>query len=283
MHQTHATALLLITSLAAGCSSSTPTTIGPMTFPAATTAVSVSSARFFAVNPTAILNNSAMRNCRFGRTTKIPVVPALVELTLAELKVAGQSIDALSEGRIEERHRDALEAHLRPVVSVNQELAAQACHPWRSGPDDSSMMPSLLIAADARAPAFSLEWIIDAVWSAGFEEAALWVRSPGEPISKQGIGISLIPKGSDVGAVVLEIDAIRTGGEPCVLLSPRTSGEGAVGAHPGAMDSAALRESISVIPIAHTRDRQLVSGEICGSLPSQAVEEILPVPENSEE
>jgi len=283
MHETHATALLLIAALAGGCSSSTPTTAGPMIFPTGATAASVSSARFFAVDPTAVLNNSAMRNCRFGRTTKIPVVPALVELTLSELTIAGQSADVLSEGRIEERHRAVLAARLGPIVSVNQELAAQACHPWRSGPDDVSMVPSLLIAADARAPAASLEWIIDAAWSAGFEEAAIWVRSPGEPVSAQGRGTPLTPKGADVAAVVQEIDALRAGGEPCVLLSPRASTAGAAGTQAGPMDSATLRESISVIPIAHAGDRQLVTGEICGVLPSQTVEEILPMTESGKE
>ncbi len=275
MHQTHPTSLLLVAALAAGCSPSGPTTIGPMLFPEGTTAASVSSARFFAVDPVAVLNNSAMRNCRFGRTTKIPVVPSLVELTLAELKVAGQPLDALSEGRVGESHRAELEARLGPIVSVNRELAAQACHPWRSGPDDASMMPSLLIAADARAPAASLELIVEAAWSAGFEEAALWVSSPGKLMSAQGEGTPLTPKGSDVASVVQEIDAVRSGGEPCVLLVPRTGGVGAPGTSAGAVSSAELRESLSVIPFAHTGDRQLVSGEVCGSPPAQAEEELL--------
>ncbi|MFT5685844.1 MAG: hypothetical protein ACI8RZ_006798, partial [Myxococcota bacterium] len=153
MRHTHTISLILTAALAVGCSRSKPTTVGPLIFPQGDSAVAVSSARFFAVDPSAVLNNSAMRNCRFGRTTKIPVVSSLVEITLTGLKVSGQPLDALIDGRVEESHRSALESQLAPIVSVNRELAAQACHPWRAGPDDASMSPSLLIAADVRVPA----------------------------------------------------------------------------------------------------------------------------------
>jgi hypothetical protein len=257
-----------------GCSATTPAGVGPLVFPRGDSAITVSSARFFAVDPAAELNNSAMRNCRFGRTTKIPVVSSLVELSLTELKVSGQTLGSVSEGRLEASHRALLESRLGPMASVNRALAAQACHPWHSGPEDASMVPALLVAADARAPASSLELIIDVAWAAGFDEAALWVEAPGQPGAAAGAGAALTPGGGDVATVAREIDAVRRGGEPCVLFTPG-SGAAVAAEASAAPRSGALRETIPVLPIAQTGDRRLVTGEVCGDPSARIAVEVV--------
>jgi hypothetical protein len=257
-----------------GCSATTPAGVGPLVFPRGDSAITVSSARFFAVDPAAELNNSAMRNCRFGRTTKIPVVSSLVELSLTELKVSGQTLGSVSEGRLEASHRALLESRLGPMASVNRALAAQACHPWHSGPEDASMVPALLVAADARAPASSLELIIDVAWAAGFDEAALWVEAPGQPGADAGAGAALTPGGGDVATVAREIDAVRRGGEPCVLFTPG-SGAAVAAEASAAPRSGALRETIPVLPIAQTGDRRLVTGEVCGDPSARIAVEVV--------
>lgn len=255
-----------------GCAqTAAPQGVGPLTFPEASSAVQVSSARFFAIDPAATLNNSAMRNCRFGRTTKIPLVASLVELSATTLKVSGQPLAALSDGRLEPDHLAALRSHLQPMASVSRSLAESACHPWRSGPEDASMMPALLVAAESSAPASSLDGVIDAAWSSGFEEVALWSRSAGAGGAAQGAGTVLTPAGGTVADVVSEIDRVRLSGDPCVLVSPPADRQEAGSAGPGNPTSSVLTGSIPVLPIARTGDRRLVSGEVCGVPPEQTL------------
>lgn len=248
-----------------GCtSSSAPQSVGPLTLPESTSAVLVSSARFFAIDPTATLNNSAMRNCRFGRTTKIPVVSSLVELRTTALRVSGQELATLSGGRLLPAHTAALKTRLQPMATVSRSLAERACHPWRAGPDDASMTPALLVAVEASAPASSLEAIIDAAWTSGFEEVALWTRAAGSEVTVQGKGTMLAPAGESVTDVVAEIDGIRAGGDPCVLIAPQPARDTTGSAAEGEPMSAILSSNIPVLPLARTGERRLVSGELCG-------------------
>ena len=260
--------LLILSGLLLGCKpSAAPQSVGPLAFPEAISAVPVSSARFFAIDPTATLNNSAMRNCRFGRTTKIPVVPSLVELHATTLRVSGQEVAPLSDGQLQPEHAAALRARLEPMASVSRTLAESSCHPWRSGPEDASMTPALLVAVESSAPATSLEHIIDAAWKSGFEEVALWVRTAGSGGALQGKGTVLTPTGDTVAEVVTEIDRVRTGGDPCVLLVPQPDRQTAGNAVPVEPTSGVLSGEIPVLPLARTGERRLVSGELCGTPP----------------
>ena len=93
---------LILVALLVGCQSApTPTQTAPLTFPEVQVgAVAVSSARFLGVDPGVELTNSQLRNCRFGRNEKIPLVPALVEVTPQVLRVQGQEVLALADGHL---------------------------------------------------------------------------------------------------------------------------------------------------------------------------------------
>ena len=136
------------------------------------------------------------------------------------------------------------------------------------------MTPALLVAAEASAPASSLEAVIDVAWTAGFEEVALWVRAAGSGGAAQGAGTALSPAGSAVADVVAEIDQARSSGDPCVLLSPHPERSTAGRTVPDAPTSGVLSGNIPVLPLARTGDRRLVSGEICGSPPETGLGEL---------
>ena len=262
-----------------GCTAAQPEAVGPIVFPEASTAVAVSSARFFSLDPDQSLNNSAMRNCRFGRTSKIPVVPALVELGLTSLKIGGQTAGALQDGALDDSHRAVLEGKLSPMASVSRAMAESACHPWRAGPEDASMVPTLLIAADARAPAASLDIIIDAAWSAGFDEVGLWMAAEGRAPAESGGGTPLTSAAATVAQLAGEVDQVRAGGEPCVLFQPgRKAGSPASVETGGAATQGALSQTIPILPLAREGNRRLVTGESCGSPVEQVSEELLDAP-----
>ena len=91
--------------------------------------------------------------------------------------------------------------------------------------------------------------------------------------ASSGAGTALQPVGATVAALVEEIDAVRAGGDPCVLLTPR-SGAGKPGEGSGGKGRV-LSGDIPVVPVVQKTDRRLSTGEICGTPPAASPEEVL--------
>ncbi|MEL6345041.1 MAG: hypothetical protein AAFV53_18135 [Myxococcota bacterium] len=186
--------------LIVGCSAAQPAAVGPLTLPSVSSgqAVGVSSARFFAINPEQTLSNAQLRDCRFGRISKIPTLPTTLEITPSGVK--------LSEKTLSE---DALPEAFSALADKNREMAAIGCHPWRAGPEDSSMTPTLLIAADQAVSAKRLATISQIAARAGLSRQVLWVSDPGPtPRMQTGVAFGVqADEGVSVGALVKVIGA----------------------------------------------------------------------------
>ncbi len=247
--------------------------------------MSVSSSRFLAVDPAQSLTNSQMRNCRFGRVGKVPLVPVVVELSPEQLLLSDKPLLALAAGEVPEGQRSgdrilALEGELRVIAQANRQLSASACHPWRGGPDDISPVPPLLIAADAQVPMSTLQQVLRTAAQAGLEEAALWVSDPSPvPLDESGelYRVGELGTGGTVGAGVVALDELREQGARCVLLTPSARALGRAPDVP--LEERALQQRIAVVPLlvqAPSIEQRLVTGERCGGQTETTHEEDKP-------
>jgi len=256
--------------LAACAQAPQPATTAALSLPGATSAVSVSSARFLAPDPGRSFSNSELRNCRFGRTDKIPLVPALVEWTPTTLRFQQQELAALTDGALP-ADLTPLEAAMAAVADNSQQLASGGCHPWRGGPDDLSMVPALLIAAEASLPADGLARLSEAAGRAGLIHQTVWVEAPSpRPVAEQATPAAAhvqlhALREERVADVIAAVSQRRGQGTACVQLG---AGGGEPGGQTGTAGSAAahpLRGEIAVVPLFWSAPgaARMVSGEQC--------------------
>lgn len=271
-----------------GCASGpTPFQTAAVTPPSSQTATLVSSARFLAPDPTHVLSNSERRNCRFGRTDKIQLVPATVEWTTDELRLFSTWHVPLNEG--------ALPTDLTPIAEQFQQLASHAqtlssggCHPWRSGPEDASTVPVLLFVVDGQLPGSAFAQLSMLAADAGLIHQAVWVSSTNaQPISvassPQSTAHVLRPQPEDrVADVVAAMDEQHRQGQPCVQLHPQTGTAVDAQGQSAATEALVLRGNISVLPLfwPYAGAARLVTGALCPApalsdtvLPTELLEE----------
>lgn len=267
---------LLIFSLLAACASKPePASTTPISLPVATAAVGVSSARFLGLSPAATLSNSEMRNCRFGRTEKLTLVPVVLEWTATTLRFQGQQVAALTDGQLP-TDLSALKAPMASLAAHNQSLAGSGCHPWRASPDDPSMVPALLIAADAGLPGDGLARLSALAAEAGLIHQAAWV-SAGDPGSveeqaqpAESAAVLQARASDQVADVIAGVSALRGEGSACVQLDVAGgTPTSAAGSSEPARDLM-VSGSLAVVPLFQpvAGAERMVSGERCPAPPA---------------
>jgi hypothetical protein len=259
--------VLLLLSACAGRPGATTTT--PLALPQAEAAVAVSSARFLGLDPSP-LSNAELRNCRFGRTDKLDLVPVLLEWTPSALRFAGKPLLSLSDGALPD-DLTALSEALSAIAEASTTLAGSGCHPWRGGPDDLSAVPALLIAADAASSGAGLARLSQLAAEAGLIHQAVWVgaEQPApireQPAPAAGVTILQAREVDTVADVLAGTGQARAGGSACVQLSTSTGQPGGTSGAAGAAAPQSLRGELAVVPLfwPAAGAERLVTGERC--------------------
>lgn len=268
--------LLIALPLLAACASAPePATTASLSLPVAPAAVGVSSARFLGLDPTASLSNSEMRNCRFGRTEKLNLVPVVLEWTPQSLRFQGRDVAALTDGQLP-TDLSAVQAPMAALASHNRELAGSGCHPWRASPDDPSMVPALLIAADGGLPGDGLARLSALAAQSGLIHQAVRVSAEGpRPVEEQAqaadSAVLLQARAADrVADVVAGVSDRRAQGLACVqLVTDRGTPPGATGTTAPAAELT-VAGTMPVVPLFQPAAgaERMVSGERCPAPPS---------------
>lgn len=240
-----------------------------LALPVVSEAVGVSSARFLGPSLDRVLSNSELRNCRFGRTDKIDLMPVVIEWTDTELRFLSASVMPLEQGALPE-DLSGLQARMTAVANNSRSLAQGGCHPWRGSPEDLSMVPALLIAADAGQSAQGLARLSQLAAESGLLHQAVWVSAEQQkPMQEETAPVSelaLLPVGDSTVSGAAEAAAqLRAQGRPCIQLSLQSEAQQFPSSVVAPAMQHAMRGRLPVVPLfwPAAGAERMVSGERC--------------------